>query len=125
MLLRSLLPVSYLLYGLIIAVILTIAGVSIDKSVIILIIAYCMNIPLTLMKKPSFVEIIYKCLATPVIRSMFVDNPSRGNRKKSKSIETMKDASTFKELDIAFSFRQILNMCKAFEKYFNLNIKIQ
>lgn len=126
MFIRSLLPVSYLLYGLVVSLILTIAGISRDTSVVILIIAYCINIPMTLLNKSSIVERIFKYLAAPHVRSIFLlDNSSENIPSKSLPDKTETSAVELRGIEQAMSFRQILDICKAFEQHFKLNIKVQ
>lgn len=114
MLIRLLLPVSYVLYGLIVAFILTIIGFSDKLSLILLAVAYIVNIPLSVSKKQrSFIDILYSFLAAPILDSMLVlVNPqTKKERINEILIRGIEQVSTDK----------MLKLCEKFDRRFHLN----
>ncbi len=96
-LVRLLLPVSYVLYGLIIAFVLTMIDFSSKLSLTLLAIAYIVNIPLSVSKKHrSFIDMLHSFLAAPIIDSMLVlENPqAKRERIDERLIRQMEQVNT-------------------------------
>lgn len=70
---RRLEPVAYMIYGSSIAVILTIAGISQETCIKILVAAYAINLILDIACKISPVRYIHMLLTRSLITSMFIE----------------------------------------------------
>jgi hypothetical protein len=79
-LMRMLEPTSYLLYGLSVALIITVIGIPPETGVLILAVAYAANLILEVAYKQSPARYIHMLLSRPIINSMFVDPNDLNNR---------------------------------------------
>ncbi|MDD4496744.1 MAG: hypothetical protein PHV51_01110 [Methanosarcinaceae archaeon] len=114
-LIKLLLPLSYVLYGLTVAFVLTIIGFSDTLSLTLLGAAYLVNIPLSISKKyRSPIDRLFSFLASPVLDSIVtVDNPEANTERINKT--------SIRVIEQALNSDEVLKLCKNVNKCFHLN----